>query len=485
MEKVLQIQRLLLRSRRLPWVVIGLTLAILGGTILLATLQLRAKVRKQIASRDGLVLQAVAAMQQYEEELDPAVVGGLDDPANQLLVVLKTSRLKGVLAARLFDADGRFVEAFPPNVREAALPAEDLPALRNLSPASHFIASARLAEVFLPERGESGVGSQTAMPLLVINVPLEAGATRRLAGIAQFVTDGLGIAAEFARLDRHLFFQALAAFLTGGSILTLAIVWSFRRLRHTQRLLEQRTRNLLQANQELSMAAKTSAVGAVTAHLIHGLKNPLAGLQSFMANATSADAARLQTDWQQAIASTRRMQNLINQIVGVLRDEEGTGRYEITLGELVEIITARVTPLAREAGVRFQARVAAEGALPNRVANLVGLILFNLLQNALQATPNGRAVHLSLSRSLEAIVFEVRDEGPGCPEAVVARLFSPCHSAKEGGSGIGLALSRQLAHHLGAELELKRNSSAGCVFALSLPITLCAGAGDGTLSFPG
>jgi signal transduction histidine kinase len=63
----------------------------------------------------------------------------------------------------------------------------------------------------------------------------------------------------------------------------------------------------------------------------------------------------------------------------------------------------------------------------------------------------------------------VRDQGPGIPEAVRARLFEPGPSTKEGGSGLGLAISRQLARHLGAELELAETSPRGSVFRVRLP----------------
>ena len=52
---------------------------------------------------------------------------------------------------------------------------------------------------------------------------------------------------------------------------------------------------------------------------------------------------------------------------------------------------------------------------------------------------------------------------------MTAHLFAPCKSSKEGGSGIGLAISKQLANHLGANLELKSNSPEGCVFVLRVP----------------
>src|SRR5262245_17802985 len=102
MENISPIEQLLLRSRRLRWVLIGVTLASLAGMILFATLQLRAKIRHQIAGRDGEALDAVAFMYLTEDLEELKLLGPLTDPENQLGIVLKTSRLKGVVATRLF-----------------------------------------------------------------------------------------------------------------------------------------------------------------------------------------------------------------------------------------------------------------------------------------------------------------------------------------------------------------------------------------------
>jgi signal transduction histidine kinase len=156
----------------------------------------------------------------------------------------------------------------------------------------------------------------------------------------------------------------------------------------------------------------------------------------------------------------------------VLREEEGAGQYEVTLTELAEIISAKVQPFCRQNAVELRTRLKAEAVLSNRTANLAGLILANLIQNAIEATRKDGIVTLSFTRESENIACEVRDDGPGFPAN--RKPFEPCHSTKEGRSGIGLAISKQLSNHLGASLELRSTTPRGCVFVLLLPKMLWA-----------
>ncbi len=443
---------------------IGLALMVLAITIAWSQLSFRDRIRAQIAQRDGLILDSVAAMQHLDDRTSGETLAPLDDPGEQFELALKISRLKNVLGVRLFSVDGKFVNAFPFYIAEATLPEQDLARLRTLKPVSHFNTQARLAEQVLPAETNS-----PPVPLLSVNIPLRSEDQQRLVGVVQFLMDGTSIAQQYAALDRSLWQEAALAFLGGGGILAAGLALAFRRVQLANRLLADRTDNLLQANRELALAAKTSAVGAVTSHLIHGLKNPLSGLQTFVRSRSTGDGDEGNTDWQLAVATTERMQDLINQVVRVLQAQPGVADYEITLAELEKMLTDKTRPAAEAAGVRLESAVSAEGALSNREADLVLLILQNLMQNAIEATPRGKKVRLTIATEGSRWAMEVRDEGPGLSPEVAARLFTPCASAKKGGSGLGLAISHQLAKHLGAELGLKRNSPEGCSFRLVLP----------------
>ncbi|MFA6543064.1 MAG: HAMP domain-containing sensor histidine kinase [Limisphaerales bacterium] len=455
-----------LRSRHLPALVIGATLAIFALGILAVTLHLRLEIREDIARREGEILHSVAMMLQAEEDRTL-----LDEPSIQLNVLLKTSRLKGVVAARLFDAQGRFVSAFPAYVSDSSLAAGDLAGLQRL----HTVARPRERAAH-PALFASTAPGEPPLELYEIIVPLHAQNERKLLGIAQFILDGRGLATELRGIDRSLANQAASVFLIGGAVMVVALRWAFGRLQRAQAQLARRSRSLLEANRELALASKTSAVGALSAHLLHELKSQLFGIQALLAGRRTSEADKAEPAWRTAADSAKRMQSLIAQLLGVMRNEQGAANhYEVSLTELAEIVSTQVMPLARVCDVNFTAEVKSPGTVSSRAANLVGIILGHLAQNAIQATPRKKSVRLTLLGEPHGVRCEMRDEGRGFPEELRPLLFKPCLSTKEGGSGLGLALCKQLAGHLDAELELERSTPHGCVFSLTLPENL---AGD-------
>lgn len=99
--------------------------------------------------------------------------------------------------------------------------------------------------------------------------------------------------------------------------------------------------------------------------------------------------------------------------------------------------------------------------------------LGNLLENALRHSPAGTPVELEVFRTGDALVFEVRDRGPGVPREHRERLFEPFQTGPprggSGGTGLGLAIARGAARAQGGDVEYRPREGGGSVFALRLP----------------
>jgi len=236
-------------------------------------------------------------------------------------------------------------------------------------------------------------------------------------------------------------------------------------LEGANKLLADRTRSLLRANHELTLSAKTSAIGAITAHLIHDLKNPLFGLQSFV----TARGSTEEEDWNIAQNTTERMQRVIGEIVRILQEEKMTEKYELSIKEVLALLQTNLQPQCSSAGIQFTTECDANGSVMNRDANIILLVITNIVQNAIQATPREGRISVKAADGSGCLLFTMRDNGPGLPESIRSTLFTPSRSTKKDGSGLGLAISKQLANHIGADLTLKETSRAGTIFELRVP----------------
>ncbi|MEI7730796.1 MAG: HAMP domain-containing sensor histidine kinase [Verrucomicrobiota bacterium] len=452
------------RFRWLPLAMVAITLVVFGAAIVSVTRQLRHQIRQQMIARDGEVFQAVLWLQ-YSNHLQSAPELQLDEPSVQFNLLLEISRMRGVLAARLFDARGSFVASVPPTVQPGALGRETMSVLTDLRCHSRFFEAANLAKLFLP-----GTALAAAVPLLEVNVPFYAPAQSQLLGSAQFYLDGQALATEFATLDQHLWQQGWLVFLVGGGLIVVGLSWTFRRLQQANMELRSRSESLARANQELILAAKTSATGAMSAHLIHGLKSPIIGLRNLFEGLASQPPGENQAGWQMAQKTIREMQQMINDFGKMLNNEPSLSQPFSPLADVLALAIRKNQPLAQQTGVRLLHSPPLDLLLENRAANLSLLILENLLRNALQATAHGGTVTLSTRMEAGQVVCQVQDEGTGFPDALRPHLFMPCQSTKPGGLGIGLAISKQLANHLGARLELAASSPRGCVFEFRLPM---------------
>jgi signal transduction histidine kinase len=409
------------------------------------------------------MMQAVVRLQ--IDAVAPATVG--DEAV--FSAVSGVRRLRGVFAVQVYNASGALARALPLTPEREMK--RDWPAALS-APVARFNAQG-LLEAAYGLALEPGV-EPTQAPLLEVLVPLRPGSPGGSElGTARYWLDGRPLAEEFARLDQRLAWQAGLAFAGGAAVVAAVLAWAFGRLGQAQRRLERQGYDLARANEELAFSARTEAIGAITAHLIHGLKNPLSGLEGYVADRGGNERGREGDEaWRAAVETTRRLRALVNEVTEVLREESGmAGDYLVPVADLLAGVEHRLNSAAKAKGTRLVIQLV--GGAPRqvtaRVSNLASLVLVNVGSNAIEAAVPGGQVTLREVESNGSLLIEVADDGPGLPEALRAQIFRPVQSTKPGGGGIGLAISHELARHAGGALELVSTGKGGTVFRLRVP----------------
>jgi signal transduction histidine kinase len=240
-----------------------------------------------------------------------------------------------------------------------------------------------------------------------------------------------------------------------------------------RRRAEARVRELEKIAQERERLAD---IGAITAKIAHDLGNPLSGV-SLQAQVVLQRARRdpdrplgsVTKPLEQLVSEVRRLEELIREFLSFAREQRLDLRV-IDLPAFLEDVVELWRPVASAHGVKLQLRGAdAVGRLEADESKL-RRVLDNLVKNAIEAlgeSPGEVTVAVS-TPCAEKVRISVEDDGPGIPPTLqVFRLFE---TTKEGGSGLGLAVSKQIVLAHGGDLLFDAREPHGTVFHVDLPL---------------
>ena len=227
-------------------------------------------------------------------------------------------------------------------------------------------------------------------------------------------------------------------------------------------------------------AAADVAKSQFLSRVSHELRTPLNAILGFaqLLELDPGDGERQQGWNRQVLSSGRHLLALMDDILDLSSAETGhmtVLQEPVPLRAVVEEAWAMVHSGANELGVQLLDELPAghtEQVLADR--KRVKQIVSNLLSNAVKYNRAQGWVRVSLRRTGMQWALEVNDSGLGLDAAQQARLFNPFDrlGAERGpvqGTGLGLALSRQLAHAMGGEIDVSSTPGLGSSFTLRLP----------------
>ena len=270
----------------------------------------------------------------------------------------------------------------------------------------------------------------------------------------------------------------LTAFLSAMVLIFAAIAMrQMRQLELRRGHLEALAHELRDARSAAESAS--AAKSALLADMSHELRTPLHGLLGMLSLARDAPRDARAAHWlETADQSAQHLQQLLDDALDLAKLESGAltlVRQPVRLEKLVRESCSLMQPQAEAKGLRLDVQI--EAGLPRMVlldATRVRQVLFNLLHNAIKYSEAGTVV-LRCRRSLAAqghavLEFDVADNGIGIDRQAQSQLFQRFSriddplARQQGGAGLGLSISGNLAHLMGGDLVVRSTPGAGSVF---------------------
>jgi len=225
---------------------------------------------------------------------------------------------------------------------------------------------------------------------------------------------------------------------------------------------------------EILRSNRLEAWGEMARQVAHEIKNPLTPIQ-LTAEHLRAVADRNDASLPQVVRSA--VDNILRQVVTLRETSREFSDYAslrqvqrkpVDLRHLLTDIAADYAS-SRDRGIHFEADIAP--STPQTFsgdARMLRGAISNLIENALQAAPNGR-VHLGSAAVDSKVIISVEDNGPGVPTEMLPRIFDPYFSTKSTGTGLGLAIARKAIEEHGGHVHAE-NLNPGLRVEIELPL---------------
>jgi two-component system, NtrC family, sensor kinase len=271
---------------------------------------------------------------------------------------------------------------------------------------------------------------------------------------------------------------AIAIFLLGGlCIITMAILLSGRIVR----LIAKADREKQMMNQQVIETGKLASIGELAAGIAHEINNPVAimveeagWIQDLLEEEEFTDGENLE-EFHRALKQIntqgKRCKEITYKLLSFARKTDSRLQV-IQLNDLIEEVVSLSAQRAKYSQVNFQTVL--KKALPPVEGSKTEIqqVLLNLINNALDAMePKGGVLDITSRVDGGGIVIDITDNGPGIPEANLARIFDPFFTTKPVGKGTGLGLSicYGIINKMGGKVDVHSVIDHGTVFSIRLP----------------
>ena len=220
---------------------------------------------------------------------------------------------------------------------------------------------------------------------------------------------------------------------------------------------------------EASNRDRLASIGRMLAGLLHDLKTPMTIISGYAQLMAAADEAETREKYVEQIQRQfDLMAGMTREVLAFARGDTDLVVRKVYMNKFTEDLTTQLGAAIAGRGIELVVDAKYDGIAYFDEQKLIR-VFHNLTSNAVEAMPEGGSLRVTIERDDADVVFSVKDNGPGIPAAVHARLFELFATGRKGGTGLGLAIVKRIVsdHHGTVRCE---TGSTGTTFIIRLPL---------------
>ena len=225
-----------------------------------------------------------------------------------------------------------------------------------------------------------------------------------------------------------------------------------------------------QTNLQLEKSHRLSMVGQIAAGVAHEIKNPLASIKGSVEILT--DDKTKKSDKEEfkniVLSEIKRIDATVTNFLELSRSKNYNFE-KIEFSSIVKTCLKQINVHASKTNIVIEENLKPDIYI-NGDKEKVHQVLLNLLLNAIQASQDQSKIIVNLSDSKSKALLQVIDYGEGIPEETIDKIFDPFFTTKPSGSGLGLALVKNIIEKHNATIEFESTPNEGTTVTVTFPI---------------
>jgi signal transduction histidine kinase len=216
--------------------------------------------------------------------------------------------------------------------------------------------------------------------------------------------------------------------------------------------------------------ARFATMGKIAANMAHEIRNPLEAISGAV-ELMDGDAVPAAESAEYLGIIREEIRNL-DEFLGEFLEFAKPQPHEpapTDLNELLRETLLLLNPLAKKRRVAIGLLLSPDAPVCLADGNALKRAFLNVVLNGIEACSAGGTVEVESRLEAGRCLVAVRDDGPGVSEDVLSRVFEPYYTTKDGGSGLGLSLSKSIVERHGGSIALSRRPEGGTEALILIP----------------